>query len=175
LPAFDNIAMARKLVFIILVVLLLVWGGYRYFRHRQDLELAAQWLSRDCTVTDQVLFERAIRERGAALEPLFIEAFSNGPPRSEMDKILASIDAFDSRRQEKIRAGQTNYQRTEDGLSLAEEKQHAQADFDHGYRAAALNGLRIIGRPAGRQFLQGLSAQESASPYQYLARLLLQR
>lgn len=168
--------MARKLVLILVLVLLLLWGGYWYVRHRMDVELAAQWLARDCTVTDQVLFEKSIRDRGEALEPVFIDAFTNGPPQTEVDQLLSGIDAVYKRRQERISGGDQQYRAlTGDLLSLADEKQQAKDNYDHGYRAAALNGLRITGRPAGRQLLLRLSAQEQASPYQYLAKLFLQR
>ena len=167
--------MVRKLVVIVILILLLAWSGYRYFRHRMDAELAAQWLARDCTVTDQDLFEKGIRDRGEALEPMFIQAFSNGPASAEIDELAASIDVVYKRRQERIRSGQGYKEAAGESLSLVNETQLAENNFDFGYRAAALNGLRIIGRPAGRQLLQRLAAQDSASPFRYLATLYLQR
>jgi hypothetical protein len=140
-----------------------------------DAELAAHWLARDCTVTDQDLFEKTIRDRGDALEPLFVEAFLKGPPQSEMDTLFAAIEVRYARRQQRITAGQAYHELAGESLSLADEKQQAKDAFEQGYKAAALNGLRIIGKPEGRRLLQDLSMQDSASPYQYLAKLLLQR
>jgi len=140
-----------------------------------DAELAAQWLARDCTVTDQVLTEQRIRNRGEVLEPVFIAAFTNGPPQTEVERLLSRMDVVYRRRQERISTEPQYRALAGDLLSLADEKQQAKDNYDHGYRAAALNGLRIIGRPAGRQLLQRISAGEQSSPYQYLAKLFLQR
>lgn len=169
--------MARKLAAILILILLLAAAAYFwYLRQQHYAELAAHWLARDCTVTDQAALETEIRDAGEALEPLFLQAFANGPPQREMDALLASIDRIYSRRQQRVRAGKA-YQEPgmANSLSLPDERQQAKNNFDHGYRAAALNALRIIGRSKGVELLRRLAAQDSASPFQYLARLALQR
>lgn len=162
--------MARSIGATLVLIFMVFNAGCR--RQPDNRTLVALWLERNCTVAegDETDLETEIRKRGTALEPLFIEAFSNGPAYWERATVLASVKSTYDLRQDRLRAGETY------GLSvleadavrnvpLAVEQEMAASEFDQGYRAAALNALGVIGRPAGRQLLERLAAEES-SPFQ---------
>src|ERR1051326_1294860 len=163
--------MARRIILgIVPVALLLSFFVCRYARRPDSRTLAAQWLARDCSVTEQAQLETEIRDRGASREPLFIKAFEDGPPQAALADLNATTDAAYQRRQQQFGSGKTYGLSATDiqalrSPSLADEQQDVREDFDHSYRAAALNALGIIGRPEGRQLLQRLAADQ-ASPFQ---------
>ena len=164
--------MARPIGATLVSILIVLNAGCGGRRQPDDRTVAALWLARNCTVRegDEIDLETEIRKRGKALEPLFIEAFSNGPAYWERASVLASIQRTYDRRQDRLRAGETYGSSVPEAEALrnaplAVQQQRAAGEFDHGYRVAALNALGVIGRPAGRQLLERLATGES-SPFQ---------
>jgi hypothetical protein len=175
--------MARSIAATALLALLL--GGVSC--ERGDRALARRWLLRNCTVTEQRELEAQVKRRGGALEPLLLEAFVTGPPQRDVNALLAEVERTYQRRQKWLAAVELTSERGQkrraaggvSGLSpelvealrkvsLAEERQRAASRLDHNYRAAALAGLALIGRPEGKQLLERLAA-EHTSPFRYLA------
>jgi len=169
--------MARRIALAFILVLFLAWAGWRYIRYREDAALAAQWLARNCTLTERAKLEPQIQERGAALESRFIEAFSRGPQSSDLRALRAIVRSTYERQQDRLKNGETFGLSSEDVAALkkeseAEEQQQEADDFDIGYRAAALNALAVIGRPAGEQLLTRI-ANDKTSPFQGIAQRTL--
>ena len=166
--------MARSIALAGTLVLLLGCARERL----SDEEVAHAWLARDCTVTGQRELETDLRSRGEALEKRFLVAFSAGPPSASIEIVLANVDAIYKRRQDRLKTERIRKTSVEAidaarNLSLADERRKARDRTDYNYRAAAVRGLAIIGRPEGMRLVRRVAA-DRGSPYGPVARYALE-
>src|SRR5947207_1423862 len=61
-------------------------------REEKDRALVDQWVTHDCSVSGHEDLVKQVAKRGAALEPLFLAAFRNGPPQARRNRVIVSAE-----------------------------------------------------------------------------------
>ncbi len=140
-------------------------------------ELAQTWLLRNCGTEEEALLEVAIVRQAVELNPIFVDAWRQGPDQE-------SVDETRKQARERFDRGRVALQDPE-GLGLsAEDARRAQertaeafvgravSTFETGCRSQALRGLYLVGGEQGRRILEDV-ANDAQSEYAVTARLIL--
>jgi hypothetical protein len=138
-----------------------------------DAQLASLWLSATERGPGQQELVRQISERRTALEPIFIQAFNEGPSGEDMARLLEAVEYHWASLQVQLAEPEIYGLTAEEiaemkSISLAEEKEQALGLLTYNYRAAALSGLGITSGAAARDLLTRTAAEPN-SPFRLTA------
>jgi len=148
-------------------------------REEKDRALVNEWLTHNCSVSGHSDLVRQVAARGAAIEPLFLEAFRKGPPQARQNSVIASVERDWSQIQVQLAEpeiyGLSPEEITEmKSVSLANEKRQALDRSHFNYRSAAIEALGITKGAAGREELLRIS-RDNSSRFRSIALLALAR
>lgn len=129
---------------------------------------ARSWLLDNCDVDEVGALENQLRSAAPQLEPVFIQAFQNGPEAALVSEVeLAAAKRFE-RRQEVLNSGVAVGLSKEDidaAKSVGRDQFVTQAknDFVLRYKSQALLGLGVVDGPKALEILQQ-TARDEKSP-----------
>ena len=136
---------------------------------QQQVQSPAQaWLLDSCDVEEAATVESTLRADSAKFEPIFIQAFENGPDGALVAEVeQAAAKRFD-RRQEVLNSGVAPGLSKEDldlarGVTREQFVSQAKDDFVLRYKSQALLGLGIVDGPKALEILQR-TARDAKSP-----------
>ena len=130
--------------------------------------LANAWLLDTCDVSEEGKLEKELRASRTQLEPIFLQAFEQGPDSGLIREVeQAAAKRFDQR-EEMFKSGSTAGLSKEDleaARSLGRDKFISQAkdDFVTSYKSRALSGLGVVDGPKALEVLQK-TARDEKSP-----------
>lgn len=130
--------------------------------------LANAWLLDTCDVSEEGKLEKELRASRTQLEPIFLQAFEQGPDSVLLREVeQAAAKRFDQR-EEMFKSGSTAGLSKEDleaARSLGRDKFISQAkdDFVTSYKSRALSGLGVVDGPKALEVLQK-TARDEKSP-----------
>jgi len=136
--------------------------------------LVATWLRSNCGAGERSDLRVKVEKLGAALEPVFWEAYRLGPAESELKALRAeSARAYAQRRETLERTGEALFGKKEVGRLLAvTEAQFADRAarlYAERFKGQALNGLGVVGTEKSEDELTRL-AEAKDHPDQVAAR-----
>ena len=139
----------------------------------QSDTLVETWLLKSCDAGEEQKVQNEIVEKGAALEPAFLEAYNNGPDKNLILEVEKSAGQAYDRRAEMLEAGETFGLSEEDlktakSISRAEYINQEKEAFVMRYRSQALSGLGLVGNESGYEVLKEVS-EDPDSPLQVTA------
>lgn len=132
----------------------------------QEQTLVSTWLEQDCSVQERRHLLDRVEGLGKKLEPVFWEAYRDGPPDRAVERLQGQLAARYAERQSRLRQiGPDLFGKEETTqlltLSPTEFVQRGLAQFQQRYRSAALSGLGLVG--TDRQPLEDI-AHDVSSP-----------
>lgn len=133
----------------------------------QEQTLVSTWLEQDCSVQERRRVTDRVTALGRKLEPVFWEAYRDGPPDRALERLQGHLAARYAERQSRLQQIGPELFGTEDtaqllALSPTEFVQRGLAHYQQRYRSAALSGLGLIG--GDRKPLEEI-AHDAASPF----------
>jgi hypothetical protein len=135
--------------------------------NEQSQSAAKAWLLDSCDVEEIDKVEQQLRAVGAQLEPVFVQAFQNGPDSALVSEVeQAAAKRFDQR-QELLKSGITAGLSKEDldaARNVSREQFVAQAkdDFVNRYKSQALLGLGVVDGPKALEILEQVARDEKS-------------
>lgn len=135
--------------------------------NEQSQAAAKAWLLDSCDADEIDKVEQQLRAMGPQLEPVFVQAFQNGPDSALVSEVeQAAAKRFD-RRQEVINSGVNTGLTKEDldaARNVSREQFVAQAkdDFINRYKSQGLLGLGIVDGPKALEILQQVARDEKS-------------
>ena len=135
--------------------------------NEQSQSTAKAWLLDSCDVEEIGKVEQQLRAVGPQLEPVFVQAFQNGPDSALVSEVeQAAAKRFDQR-QELLKSGITAGLSKEDldaARNVSREQFVAQAkdDFINRYKSQALLGLGVVDGPKALEILQQVARDEKS-------------
>jgi len=116
-----------------------------------DAQLIVQtWLNKNCGAAEQKKFEITLNQLGDVLEPVFWEAFHQGPTEQDLKTIRTeAIKRYQDRNKWLLQFGDAQMGKEETKRQLeVPEKQYVETEisqYQERYKTAALSGIGLIG------------------------------
>ncbi len=131
-------------------------------------EIVNAWLLDTCDVAEEGKLEKELRASRTQLEPVFLQAFEQGPDSVLVKEVEQAASKRFDQREEMFKSGSTAGLSKEDletARSLGRDQFISQAkdDFVTSYKSRALLGLGVVDGPKALEVLQK-TARDEKSP-----------
>jgi hypothetical protein len=161
--------MARlKTIAVICAAVWLSGCPWRRPLNADESRVLREWLETTCALGQEARLRAELLSHAAALEPHLLAAFRDGPPAA----LLAQAESVAGARYDALSAYRARHRRPTPPPARPEFVARARAQFDRGYRAAALGGLGVIGSRDGVNLLKKLAGDKSSPDREAAADIL---